>query len=155
MAFDFANSPTPGQQVTNGTATYQWDGTKWIVAPVTVTPATVPLPIAFTYNGKPGLSQSINVPMTVAATVPANLAGSAVYDEVQATANAVFAINRISGGTTTALGTVTITPTSHTSCTLTGAGGSLAIGDVLQCDAPTPQDGTLAEVGITIMTTRP
>ena len=151
--FDFPASPSVGQQVTNGGAVYQWQGTKWTVAPAT--PTSTPLPIAFTYNGKPGLSQSINVPMTVAATVPANLAGSAVYDEVQATANAVFAINRISGGTTTALGTVTITPTSHTSCTLAGAGGTLAIGDVLQCDAPTPQDGTLAEVGITIMTTRP
>lgn len=151
--FDFPASPTLGQQVTNGSAVYQWDSVKWVMAPVT--PAATPLPIAFTYAGKPGLSQSINVPLTVAITVPAGLAGSVVYDEVQATANAVFTINRISGGTTTALGTVTITPTSHTSCTLAGAGGSLAIGDVLQCDAPTPQDGTLAEVGITIMTTRP
>lgn len=149
MAFDFPASPTLGQQVTNGSATYQWDGTKWVVAPVT--PAATPMPIAFTYVSRPGLSQSINLPLTVAVTVPASLAGTCVYDEVQATANADFVINKISGGTTTQIGTVRITPASHTSCVLSGTGGSLAAGDVLQCDAPTPQDATLAEVGITLL----
>jgi hypothetical protein len=35
MAFDFPASPTSGQSVTNGSAVYRFDGTKWAVAPPT------------------------------------------------------------------------------------------------------------------------
>lgn len=47
-----------------------------------------------------------------------------------------------------------MTPVSHTSASLTGPGGVLAVGDDLQIVAPALQDTNLGDVGVTILLTR-
>ena len=147
---DFPNSPTLNQAFTAMGITWVWDGAKWEAA----SGLTGTVPIAFPFAGKPAAGALVNVPMTIPLSIAGSLAGTTVFDTTLTTANAVFTVNKISGGVTTALGTVTINSAGHTSATLAGTGGSLAIGDDLQVVAPNPQDATLADVGITIQTVR-
>jgi hypothetical protein len=110
------------------------------------------LPLAFIIPTLPTSGQVYNLVVATAVTIPANFAGTVVYETTLPTANAVFTVNHISSGTTTQIGTITITSASHTTALLsTQAAVSLAVGDVLQLVAPTPQDTTLANVGITIL----
>jgi hypothetical protein len=113
------------------------------------------LPLGFIIPGKPAASAPYNLAMGLACSINANFSGTVIYDGTQATSSAVFSVNKISGGSTTAIGTLTITTASHVSFTpSTQAAVALAVGDVLQLVAPSSQDATLADLGITILATK-
>jgi hypothetical protein len=110
------------------------------------------LPLAFVVAGKPVAGQVYNLITAMAITIPASFAGTVAYQGTLTTASAVFTLNKISGGTTTAIGTITLGTASKTTITLsTQSAANLAAGDVLQLVAPGTQDATLADVGITVL----
>ena len=111
-------------------------------------------PLEYVISGKPNAGAHYNRVIPQASTLAVNLTGSAVYAGTLATANAVFTLNKISGGTTTLLGTVTFTSASHSVATIVTTATSFLAGDVLQLVAPTVADATLADVGITVMAQR-
>lgn len=159
MALDFPNSPAVNQTFQGSSGSnWQWDGVKWMpvasgaVGFVNMPASVQQSPVTFPYAGKPAASARVNVPIAMAITIAANLAGSVAYATTATTADATFTLNKISGGSTTALGTIVLHAVA--AATFAGAGGSLAAGDVLQMIAPGTQDTTLADVGLTIMTLR-
>jgi hypothetical protein len=120
----------------------------WAVLP----PEVQTLPLAFVIPGKPAAGQTYNVVLPIACVIAADLAGTVVYDSTAATANAVFTLYKISADVTTPIGTVTLISGSNTACRLSNQPlTQFLVGDVLRLVAPSTQDGTLADLGITIL----
>lgn len=160
-AFDFPSNPAPNQIVTHPDGRrWQWVGdSHWVALgddiPIGPGPGGGPttMPIAFAFSGKPAQSSVINVPITVAATIAPNLAGSSAYRGVAQTSSRTFNLNRLRAGASTTVGLVMFQ--SNGNVILAGDGGDLAPGDVLQMAVPSQaQDATLADVGITIQAVR-
>jgi hypothetical protein len=94
----------------------------------------------------------VNVPMAMSLVIPAGLTGTRVFASTAPSGTPTFTLNRIVGTTPTAIGTIQFT--GQTTATLTGAGATLNAGDTLQIVAPSAQDATLADVGITVLASR-
>jgi hypothetical protein len=113
------------------------------------------IPISFPFSGKPTPATIVNVPMGFSLRVPAGLAGTVTYARVKATTDTAFSLYRIVGeAMPIPLGTITLTPESTTSNRLTGLGGELLAGEVMQLVVSGVPDETLADVGITILAGR-
>ena len=111
-------------------------------------PAVQEMPIVFFFPGKPAAGQIIRIPIAVAITIANLFAGSQFSIGTNPTASAVF--NVLTNGSS--FGTATIS----TAGAVTWTGGAWAInpGTVLEMQAPTTQDTTLADVAFTLLAMR-
>ena len=114
-----------------------------------------PVGICFPFSGKPADSAYVIAPVSFPVTIPANLAGTVFMTNTVAAGSSLFTLNKLtSAGAVTTLGTITVTAGTRATVTLSGAGGSLAIGDAFVMVAPATQDATLADFGITVQAIR-
>lgn len=79
-----------------------------------------------------------------AKTLPINLTGSYAYCDVAPTASVACTINKISGGSTTAIGSVNFAASATTGTFTFSSAVSLAAGDMVQVVAPATPDATFA-----------
>lgn len=112
----------------------------------------IPMNLSLSISGLPDASQKINMPVTQALKLPASLAGSQAYIGTHPTLAMTFALNKISGVTTTSIGSVAIATTGIVTFTFAAA-TSFAAGDILQVIAPSIQDVTGADVGMSFKAT--
>lgn len=112
------------------------------------------LPLSFPVYGRPTVGTEVHVPITFPVRIPVGLAGTQTYAMTPGSQDRAFTLTAISSGVETEIGTVTFIAGSNTRNVLASPGARLASGDVLRVSAPTGQDLTLADLGITILTQR-
>jgi hypothetical protein len=115
-----------------------------------------PLPLFYDFAGIPGASANRNLVVPFGGTL---LLNALCYTATQATADAVFTLNVLSGSFTTGTGTLTISAGSFVDCngtvTISDMSPPLVVlgGDMVQLVAPASPDATLADVSFTLLLT--
>lgn len=116
------------------------------------TVAHQPAQITTTFVGVPANNQiMLYVPASVAMTVPSSCTGSFMKAAVAATSSAAFLVKDLT--TSTTLCTATFSG-SGTVATLSGSGGSISTGDIIEIIGPASADATLATIGANVLATR-
>ena len=134
------------------------NGTDWVNKTLTYSELPTEIldfPLSFIIQGKPNSSQTYNLVIAMPITIPIDLTGTFSYVGMVATGSSLFVINKISGGTTTAIAEILLIAGSHTANTLTcSTAVTFAAGDVFQLVGPASPDATLSDIGITILSTK-
>ena len=128
------------------------DAKTWDFSALPASVQTVPVTAAF--SGTPGDAQMVHIPIVMTSVLPANFAGTQTYAATAPTASAAFDVDYIHSGTVTAIGTITFGIGSQAGTLSVQSGVTLAAGNVLRITAPTPDDATLADVGISLLLER-
>lgn len=111
------------------------------------------VPIPFTYEGKPLAGQPRIVVLAQPYVIPANLAGTVAWFSTAATGSSAFVLRVRQSGTIATHGTLTINSGGTVALPVASA-RTLAAGDALLFDPPSPADATLADGGWTILVNR-
>jgi len=109
--------------------------------------------LSFSFAGQPLSGQMYHVPLLFPLTIQAGFSNTAVYVNTNPTSTAVFSLYYLRANTATEIGTMSIANTGSVILTAASTYAS-ASGDVLRMVAPSPQDSTLADIGITISAIR-
>jgi hypothetical protein len=110
----------------------------------------VPIPMVFNFLGRPSSSFTVTLPIAIAVTLPADLAGSIGNAETPPSDPVSFTLTR-NGSTLTfitvdTLGNFTFNPL--------GSEVQIVVGDIIAMVAPGIEDPMLENVGITLLVTR-
>jgi len=108
----------------------------------------IPASLGFSISGKPDASQVINLGVTQSWKLSIGLPGSVFFTGTDPAATTVYNFNKISGGTITSIGSVSIANTGIATVTFASA-VTFAAGDILQIVCPSSQDSACANVSMT------
>lgn len=110
--------------------------------------------IASFMPGAPANSAIIRIALPRAVTLPAGLPNAQCTAKTAATGTTTVTLNKVSGGATTAIGTL-VWSASGTACAVTfSAAVSFAAGDIVEEAFPASADATLADIAITVPAVR-
>jgi hypothetical protein len=109
-------------------------------------------PLRFTLQGKPIGTTIINYSIAVPMNIPANLAGTQGYlNTASGSGTFTMQLNRLRAGASTPLGTLVWAQGANGNPTLSGSGGALQPGDVLQLDPTGTINSQVSDISVTVL----
>jgi hypothetical protein len=153
------SSSAPGLVPATGGGTANYLRADCTFQPIAVTDCSnlpaggCPFDIAMFIPGIPADGAIVRVAITRAVSCPSGFGGSIGYARESSSSSAVITVNQVTAGVGTARGTVTFN-LSNTGAFASGAGMTLAAGDLVEFEFPTPADITLGDIAITLQCSR-